>query len=86
MNLMFGYVTDIMKKVETFLNIYSINCLQFYLIVNGKRIKKKRTAAVKFNDPSNPIWNESFTFNFPQATIPASAFEVSLSDEIDLNY
>lgn len=49
---------------------------QFYLIVNGKRIKKKRTAAVKFNDPSNPIWNESFTFSFPQATIPVSAFEV----------
>ena len=55
--------------------------MQFYLIVNGKRIKKKRTQSVKFNDPSNPIWNESFTFNFPQSTIQASAFEVSYDPE-----
>lgn len=44
--------------------------------MNGKRIKKKKTGAVKSNDPHNPIWNEAFNFNLPATNLPNAALEV----------
>lgn len=49
---------------------------QFYQIVNGKRNKKKRTKSTYQSDPSNPSWNESFSFNFPPDYVQNCAFEV----------
>lgn len=46
--------------------------------MNGKRIKKKKTGAVKSNDPHNPIWNEAFNFNLPATNLPNAALEVIL--------
>lgn len=51
--------------------------VKLYLIVNGKRVKKKKTSLGKSNDPQNPIWNEAFTFNVPQQQISTAALEVS---------
>ncbi|XP_059622431.1 synaptotagmin-3 [Phlebotomus argentipes] len=50
--------------------------VKLYLIHNGKRVKKKKTGTGKSSDPQNPIWNEAFTFNIPQANIPGAAVEM----------
>lgn len=50
---------------------------QMYLIVNGKRMKKKKSSLGKSGDPKNPIWNEAFTFNFSQSNLHNAALEVS---------
>lgn len=55
--------------------------VKLYLIVNGKRVKKKKTSLGKSNDPQNPIWNEAFTFNVPQSQISLASLEVSPADE-----
>lgn len=47
-----------------------------YLIVNGKRMKKKKSSPGKSGDPSNPIWNEAFTFNLSQSNLQNAALEV----------
>lgn len=47
-----------------------------YLIVNGKRVKKKKSSLGKSGDPKNPIWNEAFTFNFSQSNLQNAALEV----------
>lgn len=67
--------------------------VKLYLIVNGKRVKKKKTSLGKSNDPQNPIWNEAFTFNVPQAQISVAALEVGevsdcnvCSEAVELNF
>lgn len=60
------------KNLETTQEPY----VKLYLIVNGKRVKKKKTGIGKSNDPMNPIWNEAFTFNVAQAQISSAALEV----------
>lgn len=47
-----------------------------YMIVNGKRVKKKKSSLGKSGDPKNPIWNEAFTFNFSQSNLQNAALEV----------
>lgn len=47
-----------------------------YLIINGKRVKKKKTMSAKGSDPKSPIWNEAFTFNLPSTSFPSSGLEV----------
>lgn len=49
---------------------------QIYLIINGKRVKKKKSSTGKSNDPSNPVWNEAFTFNISQSNLLHAAIEV----------
>lgn len=48
------------------------------MIVNGKRVKKKKSTLGKSNDPCNPVWNEAFTFNFTQSNLQNASFEVSV--------
>lgn len=50
--------------------------VQIYHIVNGKRVKKRKTATLKFDDVQNPLWNESYSFSMPQSIIQTTAFEV----------
>lgn len=50
---------------------------QIYLIQNGKRIKKKKTSITKSDDPTNPIWNEAFTFNLQSNYLHNAAIEVT---------
>lgn len=49
---------------------------QMHLIVNGKRVKKKKTSVRKINDTVEPTWNEAFTFNLSQSNMPNAAIEV----------
>lgn len=49
-----------------------------YLIVNGKRTKKKKSSPGKSGDPRNPVWNEAFTFNFSQSNLQNAAVEVRI--------
>ncbi|XP_062131140.1 synaptotagmin-11 isoform X1 [Drosophila sulfurigaster albostrigata] len=50
--------------------------VKIYLIQNGKRIKKKKTSITKSDDPTNPIWNEAFTFNLQSNYLHNSAIEI----------
>lgn len=51
---------------------------QVYLIINGKRVKKKKTGTVRSENPSNPVWNEAFTFNITQSNMSNAGLEVSV--------
>lgn len=51
--------------------------VKFYLIQNGKRIKKKKTNFSK-KSYADHIWNEAFTFNLPSSSFNSSGLEVSL--------
>lgn len=46
------------------------------MIVNGKRVKKKKTTPRKCTPASAPAWNEAFTFNVSQSNLQNAAFEV----------
>ncbi|XP_034657562.1 double C2-like domain-containing protein alpha isoform X1 [Drosophila subobscura] len=50
--------------------------VKIYLIQNGKRIKKKKTSITKSDDPTNPIWNEAFTFNLQSNYLHSAAIEI----------
>lgn len=50
--------------------------VKFYLIQNGKRIKKKKTNFSKTSHADH-IWNEAFTFNLPSSSFNSSGLEVS---------
>ncbi|BFF96515.1 synaptotagmin-3 [Drosophila madeirensis] len=50
--------------------------VKIYLIQNGKRIKKKKTTITKSDDPTNPIWNEAFTFNLQSNYLHSAAIEI----------
>lgn len=50
--------------------------VKFYLIQNGKRIKKKKTNFSK-KSYADHIWNEAFTFNLPSSSFNNSGLEVS---------
>lgn len=52
--------------------------VKFYLIQNGKRIKKKKTDFSK-KSYADHIWNEAFTFNLPSSSFNSSGLEVSLT-------
>lgn len=50
---------------------------QVYLIVNGKRVKKKKSSLSKSgSNPSNPVWNEALIFNFHASNLQNAALEV----------
>lgn len=68
-------LTVVMMKAKN-LEITQEPYVKLYLIVNGKRVKKKKTSLGTSNDPENPIWNEPFTFNVPQSQISNAALEV----------
>lgn len=55
--------------------------VKFYLIQNGKRIKKKKTNFAK----KNHIWNEAFTFNLPSSQFNNSGLEVSLNFRLNIS-
>ncbi|KAG8232234.1 hypothetical protein J437_LFUL011787 [Ladona fulva] len=44
-----------------------------YLLVGGKRVKKKKTAARKGS--ANPVWNEALSFNVPANSLSIAALE-----------
>ncbi|XP_037939867.1 synaptotagmin-5 [Teleopsis dalmanni] len=50
--------------------------VKIYLIQNGKRVKKKKTSISKSDDPTNPIWNEAFTFNLQSNYLHNAAIEI----------
>ncbi|XP_046395716.1 uncharacterized protein LOC124162979 [Ischnura elegans] len=47
-----------------------------YLLIAGKRVKKKKTAARKAC--ANPVWNEALTFNVPASSLNLAALEVCI--------
>ncbi|GLV35762.1 Synaptotagmin beta [Carabus blaptoides fortunei] len=54
--------------------------VKVYLLVNGKRAKKKKTAARKAN--CNPVWNEALSFSLSSANLPNAAVEVCVMDDL----
>lgn len=56
--------------------------MKVYLIAEGKRSKKKKTAVRKSS--RNPVWNEALTFNIAASNLSKAAIEVS--GEINENY
>uniref|UniRef100_A0A1B6D1G6 C2 domain-containing protein n=2 Tax=Clastoptera arizonana TaxID=38151 RepID=A0A1B6D1G6_9HEMI len=48
--------------------------VKVYLLSNGKRVKKKKTAARKCC--SNPVWNEALTFNISSSNLSHSSVEI----------
>ncbi|XP_030385024.1 synaptotagmin-5 isoform X2 [Scaptodrosophila lebanonensis] len=60
------------RNLETIQEPY----VKIYLIQNGKRVKKKKTSITKSDDPTNPIWNEAFTFNLQSNYLHNAAIEI----------
>ncbi|XP_037041700.1 synaptotagmin-5 [Bradysia coprophila] len=67
---------NIMKAKN--LNTHHEPWVRIYHIVNGKRVKKRKTATLKFDDVQNPLWNESYSFSMPQSIMQTTAFEIYL--------
>ncbi|CAH1968325.1 unnamed protein product [Acanthoscelides obtectus] len=53
--------------------------VKVYLQVNGKRVKKKKTASKKGS--CNPVWNEALTFSLSSSNVPNAAIEVLIFDQ-----
>ncbi|KAL1116086.1 hypothetical protein AAG570_005581 [Ranatra chinensis] len=53
--------------------------VKVYLLSNGKRIKKKKTACRKASP--NPVWNEALTFNINSNNLQNSAVEICVLDQ-----
>ncbi|XP_065350081.1 synaptotagmin-5 isoform X2 [Cloeon dipterum] len=59
---------------------YSIDpYVKVYLLIDGKRMKKKKTAARKEN--CNPVWNEALSFNVSASNLPNAAIEICVMDQ-----
>lgn len=50
--------------------------VKVYLLVSGKRVKKKKTASCK--DTDNPTWNEALSFSLSSNNIQDAALEVNI--------
>lgn len=48
--------------------------VKVYLVVNGKRVKKKKSATRK--GTTNPVWNEALTFSLSSSNLNNAAIEV----------
>lgn len=48
--------------------------MKVYLLINGKRVKKKKTAPKKGS--CNPVWNEALIFSLSASNLPNAAIEV----------
>jgi C2 domain len=49
--------------------------VKLYLMINGKRIKKKKTEVRK--GTGNPIWNQALTFTVPSPKLHSCTLEAS---------
>lgn len=59
-------------KMNFFPDVY----VKVYLLVNGKRVKKKKTNRKEIN---NPVWNEALSFSLPSANLQEASIEVYLT-------
>lgn len=50
--------------------------MKVYLVVSGKRVKKKKTASCK--DTTEPVWNEALSFSLSSNNLQDAAIEVGL--------
>ncbi|XP_050092212.1 synaptotagmin-11 isoform X1 [Anopheles aquasalis] len=50
--------------------------VKLYLLMNDKRAKKRKTSAIRAHDPTNPIWNEAFTFELPASQLQDAGVEL----------
>ncbi|KAF5285001.1 hypothetical protein FQR65_LT02313 [Abscondita terminalis] len=53
--------------------------VKVYLLVSGKRVKKKKTAARK--NTRNPVWNEALSFSLSSSNLSNAAIEVCVIDQ-----
>ncbi|XP_077296894.1 synaptotagmin beta [Arctopsyche grandis] len=51
--------------------------VKVYLVVSGKRVKKKKTAICK--DTTEPVWNEALSFSLSSSNLQDAAIEVCVS-------
>ncbi|XP_063695465.1 synaptotagmin-6 [Culicoides brevitarsis] len=65
------------KNIQTLQDPY----VKMYLIINGKRQKKKKTPLATSNDPTNFVWNEAFVFNLHSNVVPNAGLEIYVIGE-----
>ncbi|CAG9766090.1 unnamed protein product [Ceutorhynchus assimilis] len=53
--------------------------IKVYLIINGKRTKKKKSSCKKGN--CNPVWNEALMFNLPSSSTQNTELEICVFDQ-----
>ncbi|KAJ8949692.1 hypothetical protein NQ314_008155, partial [Rhamnusium bicolor] len=53
--------------------------VKVYLLINGKRVKKKKTASKKGS--CNPVWNEALTFGLSSNNLANAAVEITIFDQ-----
>ncbi|KAK5643895.1 hypothetical protein RI129_007740 [Pyrocoelia pectoralis] len=53
--------------------------VKVYLLVSGKRVKKKKTAARK--NTRNPVWNEALSFSLSSSNLSNAAIEICVIDQ-----
>ncbi|XP_055533648.1 synaptotagmin-12 isoform X2 [Wyeomyia smithii] len=68
-------LTLVVMKAKN-LNVVHEPFVKLYLMINEKRIKKRKTSAIRATDPANPIWNEAFTFDIPASQMQDSGVEL----------
>ncbi|XP_058459883.1 synaptotagmin-5 isoform X2 [Malaya genurostris] len=68
-------LTIVVMKAKN-LNVVHEPFVKLYLIINDKRIRKRKTSAIRATDPANPIWNEAFTFDLPASQIQDTGVEL----------
>ncbi|XP_053688647.1 synaptotagmin-12 [Sabethes cyaneus] len=68
-------LTLVVMKAKN-LNIVHDPFVKLYLMINEKRVKKRKTSAIRATDPANPIWNEAFTFDLPASQMQDSGVEL----------
>lgn len=54
-----------------------------YLVVAGKRTKKKKTCTRK--NTCNPVWNEALSFNLSSSNLPNATIEVIVKIDLFLS-
>lgn len=63
------------RSVCTDVGVLADPFVKVYLLINGKRVKKKKTAPRKGS--CNPVWNEALIFSLSASNLPNAAIEVS---------
>lgn len=64
-----------MNSIKKILFLFSIDpYVKVYLVVGGKRLKKKKSSARK--NTNDPVWNEAYAFSVPSSTLATAAIEV----------
>lgn len=71
------YALPLFTNVYTMKHLISDVYVKVYLVVNGKRVKKKKSNRREIN---NPVWNEALSFSLPSANLQEASIEVTMNE------